>query len=130
MTDQPTPPPTLEGIDPARIRRAFTTRELGTWELTVGVNLDQFTGTYVTAMISWWAAKQDGEDLSPDQVLDMSLEDLTPYIIRGVELLGKAPTGGEVPSTTSKTASSASLPNSRTSTTSPSPSSETSPEPS
>ena len=138
MTDTTPPPivdtPTLEGITPDRIRKAFTARELGEWELTLGLQLDQFTGTYVTAMLAWWAARQDGEKLTPDEVLDLSLDALMPYMARAVELLGKPQTGGETPaetpSTPSETASSASSPSSDSSTTSPSPSFSTIPGPS
>lgn len=128
MTDTPpAPPPTPDAIDPERIRDAFTSRELGLWEMTTGASLAEFGSAYLMAMLAWWGAKQDGNLRPPDEFLDMSLTELQPYAERATELLGKLPTGDALPSGMSTASAPASLPSSDISTTSPSPSLPTSP---
>jgi hypothetical protein len=125
MTEpEPLPP---DGIDPERIRQAFTARELGQWETHLGLALAEFPGSYLSAMLAWWAARQDGEPRSQDDFLDMSIADLEPYMNRAVDLLGKPPTGEPRHSGTSEETTSETSPNSDTSITSQSQSFETSP---
>jgi hypothetical protein len=108
--------PTAETVSPERIRDAFTSRELGTWETTLGLSLTEFGSAHMAAMLSWWAAHQDGDERTPDEFLDMSLSDLAPWVERAVELLGKAPTGGVQLSGTSADNGSTIPPSSPTST--------------
>ena len=123
MTDTPeAPPPAAATIDPERIQAAFTSRELGLWEMTVGASLQEFGTAYLMAMLAWWGAKQDGDLRPPDEFLDMSLTELTPYTERATDLLGKVPTGGALPSGMSTASAPASSQSSGISTTSPSPS--------
>jgi hypothetical protein len=127
MADEATPEP--DAIDPETIRDAFTSRELGLWEQTVGVSLPEFGSAYMAAMLSWWAAKQDAPQDKPvpppDVFQDKSLGQLAPYMERATELLGKAPTGEPTPSGTSTANGSEDSPDSDISTTSPSPASRT-----
>lgn len=117
MTDET---PEAEGVSAERIRDAFTSRELGLWEMTVGASLAEFGTAYLMAMLAWWGAKQDGNLRPPDEFLDMSLTELQPYTERATELLGKAQTGAPQPSGMSTASEPASLPSSDISTTSPS----------
>jgi hypothetical protein len=121
----PEPDPDDNLIDPARIRDAFTSRELGDWELAVGLSLSEFKSMHMSAMLAWWGARQDGDTRTPDEFLDLPLGSLTPYMERATELLGKAPTGESEPSGTSSGTGSASLQSSPISTPSPSPSLQT-----
>jgi hypothetical protein len=92
------------GITPARIQQAFTPRELGEWETTLGVPLANFGSSHMAAMLAWWAAKHDATDRgetaphSVDEFLDFTLDALEPYLGRAVERLGEARTGDETPS--------------------------------
>lgn len=122
MTDTPPPADPAEGIDPQRIRDAFTSRELGLWEMTVGAQLSEFGSAYLMAMLAWWGAHQEGgQGGSPDEYLDMPLSQLTPYVERATELLGKAPTGDALPYGMSTASEPETSPGSGISTTSPSP---------
>lgn len=114
-----------DAIDPERIRDAFTSRELGMWEQTVGLSLPEFGSAYMAAMLAWWAAHQDGDTRDPDDFLDMSLGQLAPWTERATELLGKPLTGAPEPSRTSSVNGSGGSPDSDISTASPSPSSRT-----
>jgi hypothetical protein len=126
MAEHVEPDPEVQ-INPERIREAFTSRELGQWELTVGVSLSEFGTSHTSAMLAWWAAHQDGDTRTPDDFLDLPISELTGYQARAVELLGKAPAGEPTPSGTSSEPDTASLPPSDTSTGSPSTSLQTSP---
>jgi hypothetical protein len=100
MTD---PTPDVGNIDPTRIQQAFSPRETGEWETTLGLPLQSFGSSHMAAMLAWWAAKHDAADVgnpppfSPDDVLDMPLTALAPFLNRAVERLGEAPIGGEMP---------------------------------